>query len=143
MKKGLIAFAIYFGVVAIVAALDMLGLPIIPEGVTVSFILVLATHLPAWLYLVFSRADAVSAFVAFVLELFSRIIIMDTIEVTISVFSVGWWLFVISWLYLRERDKRHYCDLRRGDEPCEFCAFGIAKENLKKDVEKWEEDADA
>ena len=136
MKKGLIAFAIFFGCVAIVAALDVLGLRVIPVGGdVVSPVLVLVTHLPAWLYLIFSKAKAPSGMLAFCFELCARILILESPWTTVSVFNAGWWMFVISWLYVRERQKQHHCDLKKDGEPCEFCAFRIAQKNLKEMVD--------
>lgn len=128
MKKGFIAFAIYFVCVAIAALLDMLGLPIIPEDVEVSPMLTLVTHLPAWLYLWFSKADEGAALVAMVFELLTRFLLGF---MTVSLVNVAWWLFVISRLGLRERREE------------QRCAFEIAQEDLKKHTEKWEEDANA
>lgn len=136
MKKALIAFAIFFACVAIVAALDLLGLPIIPEGGdVVSPTLVLATHLPVWLYLIFSKAEVRSGMLAFGFELFARILILDNIWATVSVFNVSWWMLVISWLYVCERQKQYRCDYQKDGEPCEFCAHWIAQNEIKRAVE--------
>ena len=133
MKKGFIAFAIYFGCVVIAATLDMLGLPIIPiGGDVVSPVLMLATHLPAWLYLIFSKADASSGMFAFCFELSVRIPILDSIVATISVLNALGWMIVIGWLYSREHIRKWHCDLKKDGEPCEFCSFRIAKENVEK-----------
>lgn len=135
MKKSFIAFAIYFGCVAIAASLDMLGFPIIPEDVEVSPVLTLVTHLPAWLYLIFSKAEAPSGMFAFCFELFARILILETPLATVSVFNALWWMFVILWLYARERQKKHRCDYQKDGEPCEFCAHWIAQNEIKRKVE--------
>ena len=143
MKKALIAFAIFFACVASVAALDLLGLPIIPEGGDlVSPMLVLATHLPVWLYLIFSKAEVRSGMLAFGFELFARILILDNIWATVSVFNVSWWMFVISRLYVCERQKQYRCDLQKDDEPCEFCAHWIAQNEIKRAVEDARTDKD-
>ena len=137
MKKALIAFAIFFACVAIVAALDVLGLPIIPEGGDlVSPVLVLVTHLPVWLYLIFSKAEAPSGIFAFCFELFARILILEIPLATVSVFNALWWMFVILWLYARERQKKHRCDYQKDGEPCEFCAFVAAQNKFREMVEK-------
>lgn len=143
MKKALIAFAIFFACVVIVAALDVLGLPIIPVGGdVVSPTLVLATHLPVWLYLIFSKAEARSGMLAFGFELFARILVLDSTLVTVSGFNVIWWMFVISWLYKRERRKKHRCDYQKDGEPCEFCAHWIAQNEIKRAVEDARTDKD-
>lgn len=144
MKKGLIAFAIFFGCVAIVAALDVLGLPIIPVGGdVVSPGLVLVTHLPAWLYLIFSKAKASSGIIAFCFELFARFLILESSSATVSVFNAVWWMLVISWLYSHEKRKQEHCSFKKEGEPCEFCAHWIAQNNLKENVDAalkmWEE----
>lgn len=140
MKKGFIAFAIYFGCVAIAAALDTLGLPIIPKDVEVSPLLMLVTHLPAWLYLWFSNADECSAFLAMTFELFTRFLLGF---MTVSIFNVAWWLFVSSCLGSREQRKKQHCAFKKDGEPCGFCSFQIAQEDLEKHTEKREEDANA
>ena len=143
MKKALIAFAIFFACMAIVAALDLLGLPIIPEGGDlVSPGLVLVTHLPVWLYLIFSKAEAPSGIFAFCFELFARILILETPLATVSVFNALWWMFVILWLYARERQKKHRCDYQKDGEPCEFCAHWIAQNEIKRAVEDARPDKD-
>ena len=140
MKKGLIAFAIYCACVFIVAAVDLWLFQIIPVGVEVSSVLVLVTHLPAWLYLWFSKADEDSALLALTFELLARFLLGF---MTVSLYNVVLWLFMISWLGARKRRKKHRCDLKKDGEPCEFCAFKIAQEDVKKHAEKWEEDANA
>ena len=134
MKKGFIAFLIYFGCVAIAALLDMLGLPIIPEDVEVSLVLTLVTHLPAWLYLWFSKASTLSCIMAFEFELIARGVIMGYAAKTVSAFNVALWLLVFLLSWYSENKKAHPCGVRSGDEPCKFCSFQIAKENLKKSI---------
>ena len=128
MKKGFIAFSIYFVCVFIAAAVDLWLFPFIPADVEVSPVLTLVTHLPAWLYLWFSKADEGSALLAMMLELFTRFLLGF---MTVSLVNVVWWLFVISRLGSRERREE------------QRCAFEIAQEDLKKHTEKWEEDANA
>ena len=135
MKKGLIAFAIYFGCVLVVAAVDLWLFPIIPVGGDlVSPGLVLVTHLPVWLYLRFSKASTFSCIVAFEFELIARGVITDYEIKTVSAFNVALWLLVFLLSWRSENKKTHPCGVRIGDEPCNFCSFQIAKENLKKSI---------
>ena len=128
MKKGLIAFAINFGCVVIAAALNMLGLPIIPEAVEVSVPLMLATHILGWLYLWFSKANTEAGLVALMVELLVRFFMG---VMTVSVLHIVGWVAIFGQLDLRER-RRYRCDLRTEGEPCKFCAAQIAKENATK-----------
>lgn len=131
MKKSFIAFAIYFGCVLIAAALDMLGLPIIPEDVEVSPVLTLVTHLPAWLYLWFSATDEIPALITLGFEMLSRVMLGF---MTVSIFNVAGWLLLVAWLGDRGERKKQRCDLKKDGEPCEFCSFRIAQNNLKESV---------